>query len=454
MTRLLGSFSFRLVLIQVTVFSLSVALLLGLFYWLAHVRPTVDVQESLVAEYAQLERVHRDGGIAALKTTLERRAAARERRQGYHVLIDARGRLLSYNLPYESWPRSYRDQWLRLDADVYRDGVEDDHEALSLDSLLPDGTRLLVGRDVEDLDRVERAIRRALVYGLPALLLLITGAGALSSRAIGKRIETMSGTARRVMEGDLSERVPLRGRDDDFDQLAATLNAMLDRIEASLEAVRRVSDSVAHELRTPLARLQADLAELAAAPPERAAALAERAQGEAQWLARMFDGVLRISGIEAERHRVSLRPLDLSGLVADAAEYHAPQAEERCLTLDTAIEPGIEVTGDPDLLFQALSNLIDNAAKFTPRGGRIAVSLAREGGAAVLAVADTGPGVPPELTARLGERFFRAPGTADVPGFGLGLALASSVAALHGSELRFADAGPGLRVELRLGARG
>ncbi|MBO9712881.1 HAMP domain-containing sensor histidine kinase [Sphingomonas sp.] len=452
MMRLTGSFSFRVVLIQLGVFVTAVTVLLGLFYWLAHIRPTAEVQQSIMAEHAQLTRLYNEHGIDALRQALEHRAAAKSRRQAYHMLADAQGHVVTANLP--SWPRVARDQWLRLDADVYRDGVEDDHEALSLDQPLPGGARLLVGRDVEDLDRIERAVRRALVYGLPALLLLVIGAGALSSRAIGKRIEVMSETARRVMEGDLSERVPLRARDDDFNQLARTLNAMLDRIEASLESVRRVSDSVAHELRTPLARLQAELAELHDAPPERIPKLAEDAAEEAARVARMADAVLRISRIEAGRHRGDMRRVDLSELLIDAADYHAPLAESRNQRLETDIAAGLSVRGDTDLIFQAVSNLLDNAIKFTPAGGRVTLAAEPRGGAVVVSVTDTGPGIPSELRAKTGERFFRAPEAEAVPGFGLGLALVNAVATMHESALTLADASPGLRVEWKLARAG
>ncbi|MCW3834571.1 sensor histidine kinase [Sphingomonas canadensis] len=451
MSRLLTSFSFRLALLYAVLFTVSLSILLGSFYWISIHRPIESIEHEVEAEAHQYERLFAARGPQALAQALRVRAAEPGAASlAYHALIAADGHVLTTNLP--SWPAASDARWLRIEADIYRDGDEDDHEALVLDLPLAGGMRMLIGRDIEEYDKIGDVIRNAMAWGVPAVLLLVIAGGALLSRSIGRQIEAMTAAAHRVMAGDLSGRIPERGNRDDMDRLAATLNAMLDRIEASLEAVRRVSDSVAHELRTPLARLQAELAELACAPPDRAPALVARAQEEAERLARMFDGVLRISGIEASRPRAALRPLDLSALVADAAEYHAPQAEERALTLETAIAPGIAVTGDPDLLFQAVSNLIDNAAKFTPRGGRIAVTLAREGGQALLGIADNGPGVPPELEGKLGERFFRAPGTEQVPGFGLGLALVTSVAALHGSEVRFADAGPGLRVEWRLPA--
>lgn len=446
--KLLGSFSFRLALIQAAVFAVAVAVLLGFFYWISITRPEADVKTRLTTESEQLGTLYERQGVTALAHALERRAAAKTRRQAYHALIDGDGHTLTANLP--SWPRASQDGWLRLDADVYRDGVEDDHEALSLDRTLPGNVRLLIGRDVEDLDRIERAIRRAAQWVFPPALLLVILGAALISRAISKRIDAMSSAARQVMGGDLSGRVPLRGHNDDFDALGETLNAMLDRIEASLESVRRVSDSVAHELRTPLARLQAELAELRAAPARRMPELAERAEGEAERLARMADAVLRISRIEARRHHAEMRAVDLSALLADAAEYHAPEAENHRQRLETDIAPGLGVRGDADLLFQGVSNLLDNAIKFTPEGGHILLSAQPSDGGVLVALSDDGPGIAPELIAKVGERFFRAPDANGVPGFGLGLALVNAIAAAHHSILRLHDAGPGLRVEWRL----
>lgn len=444
--RLLASFSFRLALLYALLFTLSLSILLGLFFWMSIARPTGEVERGLLAETTRYRALHAEAGTPALAAALDRRAATMAPRRAYHALIGRDGRPVTANLP--SWPPGRDGGWYRIEADIYRDGDEDDHEALVHDMALPDGSRLLIGRDVEDLDELEEAVRAAAVWLLPALLLLVVAGSALMSRAIGRRIDAMSATARRVMDGELAERVPERGGSDDFARLAGTLNAMLDRIEASLDAVRRVSDGVAHELRTPLSRLQADLTELRSAPPERAADLVDHAATEAERLARMFDTVLRISRIEARRHQPDMRPVDLSALLDDAADYHAPQAEERGLSLRADIAPGLVIEADRDLIFQAVSNLLDNALKFTPEGGSVTLAAANPDGHVEITLADTGPGMTAAEIARAGERFFRAPEAAGIPGFGLGLALVDAVAALHGSRLTF-DGRDGLSVRWR-----
>ncbi len=444
--RLLHSLSFRLTLIYAVLFVASFALAGGLYYWLAIERPMGAVRHGLEAERDVLVAHYRRDGAAALVPLLERRQRMPAERAAYHALLRPDGGVVTANLP--SWPRTWSTDWLRVEADIAREGDEDEHEPILLDTQLGDGGRLLIGRDIEDLDELEDAVTAAVGWLLPALLLLGLTGGALMSLAIGRRLEAVSDAARRVIDGDLSGRIALRGTRDDFERLAETLNLMLARLEGSMEAVRRVSDAVAHELRTPLARLQATLQELEADPVRREALLGE-AVAEADRLQAIFEAVLRISRIEAARYAGGTAEVDLSALLEDAVDYYQPEAEAREQRLETAIAPGLRIHGDCDLLFQATLNLIDNALKYSPRGGCVLVSGTEEAGSILFSVTDNGPGIPPELHEKVTERFFRAPEAASEPGLGLGLTLVSAVAAYHQSKLDFADAGPGLSVRWR-----
>ncbi|WP_129792070.1 HAMP domain-containing sensor histidine kinase [Sphingosinicella sp. CPCC 101087] len=445
--KLFGSLSFRLALIYAGLFTVSVSLLGGLYFWAAIARPLGQVREQLAQEGEALSAVYRRGGADALAPLLERRAGDPSPRLAYHALLRPDGSVVTSNLP--SWPRSFTTRWLRIEADVAREGDEDEYEALALDLPLEGEARLLIGRDIEDLDELEEGVRETLVWLLPALALLTLAGGALMSRAIGRRIDAMTATARRVIAGDLSGRIPRGRAGDDFDRLAETLNLMLDRIEASLEAVRRVSDSVAHELRTPLSRLKASLIELEA-EPEAGAEPLRRAIEEADRLQSIFDSLLRISRIEASRHAAAFERVDLSELMLDAVDYYQPAAEAKGQRLTASVAPGLETRGDRDLLFQAVSNLLDNAIKYTPAGGLVAVSVGLVAGEILVAISDTGPGIAPEHREKVAERFFRAPSVEGVPGLGLGLSVVQAIAAYHRSHLRFESADPGLRVEWRL----
>jgi signal transduction histidine kinase len=438
---LFRSLSFRLALLYLAVFAGSSALLGGLFYWIEIARPLVAIRSAVRMESAELHAVHRRGGIDALVDALEERAAAGAPRRAYHALLDARGDALSANLP--SWPRDFVPGWKRIEADVAREGDEDEYEALVLDQRLPGGWRLLLGQDVDDIDELEESLSDTVLWIVPALLLLGTLGGALMSRVIGARLDAISRAARAVTDGDWSRRIAVRGANDDFDRLAATLNLMLDRLEVSLEAVRRVSDSVAHELRTPLARLQASLADIHDEP---GSANAEDALAEATRLQAVIDAVLRISRVEAGRHLVVPTTVDLSTVILDAIEFYQPEAEARRQTLSAVIEPGLTVAGDRDLLFQGFANLLDNAVKFTPERGTIAVTAASSAEGVRVEIRDSGAGVAPEMLGRVTERFFRAPSATGVSGLGLGLSLVAAIAAAHRSALAFSSADNGFIV--------
>jgi signal transduction histidine kinase len=260
----------------------------------------------------------------------------------------------------------------------------------------------------------------------------------------------VNSAARKVISGDLSGRIAIRGTGDDFDRLGETLNLMLARIEALLESVRRVSDNVAHELRTPLARLLVNLEELEdeTEDPARQKELRNEAIREAQRLHRIFDALLRIARIESGRHTIDKRPFDLSGLAEDAVDTYQPDAETKGILLQADISPDTTIVGDPDMIYQALSNLIENALKYSPAGSKILVRVVGDQNRTTLSVADNGPGVKLEDHPHLGERFYRSAATRHLRGEGLGLSLVTAIAVSHDGRLSFRDNDPGLIVEL------
>lgn len=432
MKLLLRSFSFRLAAIYSFLFAVSLAVLLGTYHFVSIAGPKEEVKAALRDEYRALASAY-SGDRSRLAEKLEKRAGEATSRAGFHLLTAPTGQVVTTNLP--SWPEYKGPKWLSIEADIYRDGDEDDHEALALDRRLPDGSRLLIGRDIEELDDLEEAIGSAARYLLLATLFLAIMGALLMNRAIGRRIDAVSKAAREVIGGDLSKRVAVTGSGDDFDRLATTLNLMLEKVEAGVAAVRRVSDSVAHELRTPLTRLQVSLRELeseGSTNPALAAAIEE-----ADRLQTVFDAVLRIARIESGRHVVGFRTVDLSTLLADAADLYGPEAEARSISLTAEGAPDLIVRGDPDLLFQALTNLVDNAIKFSPDEGRVSIAGRRQEASVILEIHDNGPGIPTEIRERVKERFFRGSGHFDVPGFGLGLSLVEAIAQMHDSRIEF-----------------
>lgn len=443
----LRSLTLRLTLVYMALFCGSVGIMLSVTYVGGVWRPLSQVEAAVTQQSDALVAVYRASGRDALIRALERRVATAKGRLPYHVLIAPGGAVVASNLV--DWPKVSGREWLRYEFGTYATGTEEEHEAVVRDVALPGGYRLLVGLDTEDLDEREDLIFEALSWGAGMSLALGLIGGLVMTFAVNQRLDRINRAARAVIAGDLSGRVALHGSGDDFDQLSATLNEMLARIEGLVASISRVSDNIAQELRTPLTRLRAELEELASAgdDPEEVRARTAGALDEAARLQSMFESLLRIARLQSGP-ALGETPVDLSRLLEDAVELHGAAAEDRDQTLSAAIAPDLAVPGDRDLIFQMVSNLLDNAVKFAPEGGRVTLTAARFGAGVEVAVTDDGPGVPPEERGRVFERFYRG-GTGQAPGFGLGLSLVAAAADRHGATLRLEDATPGLRVVIR-----
>ncbi|WP_409433500.1 ATP-binding protein [Litorimonas sp. RW-G-Af-16] len=300
---------------------------------------------------------------------------------------------------------------------------------------------VIVGRDVEAISRTGDKISRTLVpaIGLAALLGLISSW--FVSRRFARRVEAFNRLATDVRAGQLDRRAPRNYSEDEMDMLAEHLNAMLDHIDRLMKAMRYAGDSVAHDLRTPLTRLRTRLESAAVElgdKPEAEILLA--ASEDAAMLLGTFDSVLRIARLEAGERRELLKPLNPKPILDDLAELYEPACEDAGLTFTADISDKTQILADRGLLSQAVSNLLENAIKYTPRGGKIHLEC-RKGrqGRTVIAVIDDGPGVPSWDRERVKERFVRLDKSRTLPGSGLGLALVDAVADLHRAEFKMDD---------------
>jgi signal transduction histidine kinase len=273
--------------------------------------------------------------------------------------------------------------------------------------------------------------------------------GALIGRYSLRRVDAVRTTGEEIINGDLSRRVPLSGSGDEFDRLAATINEMLDRIDTLMTGMRLVTDSLAHDLRSPLTRAKSGI-ELALRQDHDAQSYKqalEQTGTELETILRTFEALINIARAEAGVNRLALSSLDLSALVSDVIEVYQPIAENAGLCMSSEIAPDIAIVGHRQLLGQAIANLLDNAIKFSPAGGRIQISV--EGGSAPrLTVRDAGPGIPAPERDRVLQRFVRLDHSRGTPGSGLGLSLVAAVAKLHGARLELLDNEPGLVVTL------
>jgi signal transduction histidine kinase len=315
------------------------------------------------------------------------------------------------------------------------------------------GYNLLVGRD----NALFAPLQTHFWYGLAAAIAVLSIAGLLigliTRHALMSRIHSIRQTVSAIIHGDLKHRLPTQLNDDELNTLSRTINGMLEQIELLVHGVRNVSNSIAHDLRTPLAELRSRLEELALIrpPPEQMYSEIDGAVADVDRVIRIFDALLRLAEIDAGMRRSGFVSLDATNLAENAVEFYAPAAELKNIHPVFRSDGPVSVLGDPILLAQALSNLIDNALKYAPANGTIEVAVLKRGdGTAEISVADNGPGIRDSEKSKVVERFYRGDASRGTPGVGLGLSLVQAVAKLHGSTLSLSDREPGLRVSLTL----
>jgi len=452
---LVRSVAFRQAVVYAVLFSFSVTLLYGFFYWSTAGYMERQAEATIEAERATLAERYRNQGIAGLSAFIRERLARQPAGPEIYLLAGPDyGRVVG-NL--SGWPSAEPDAdgWVR-----FRLGEQGEHGtvvrwASAKVFRLRGDFHLLVGRDMQELDAIRATIVRTLVWGVGITVLMALVGGAMMGRSTSNRLRDINQAIRRIMAGDLAQRIPRNDSGDEFDRLAGNLNQMLDRIEVLMDGVRQVSDNIAHDLKTPLARmrsrleaLQGDMAAGDSQAAPAALAAVEDAIAEADALLATFGALLRIARIEASARRERFATVDLGLLLADVAELYEPLAEERGQAFTVDIAAGGSVHGDRDLLFQALANLLDNAVKYAPAGGRIDLLVEAGAHGPTVTVADNGPGVAPEFRRRVFERFWRADDSRSTRGSGLGLSLVAAVAALHEADVELQDNQPGLRISL------
>lgn len=422
-----------------------------------------EIRETLTKEVSDISRAYERGGVGQLARIMEIRA--RQPGANLYVIATSSGEILAGNVASVQPGVFDNPGWISepFPYKRYQEGRQSPRRiAIANIMVLDNGMRVLIGRDLAEPGALRMLVRRALIItvammGFGALLLwLLIGRNAL------KRMDRMSDASKKIMAGDLSQRLPVSGSGDEFDRLSLSLNAMLERIEKLNEGLRQVSDNIAHDLKTPLTRLRNRAAEAIATedPAERRVSL-EGIIGESDQLIRTFNALLMISRVEAGSQVAELTDLDLSAIAADCVELYEPAAEEAGFRLEGAISPGIGVKGNRELIGQTLANLIDNAIKYADGDATerlIHVRVVADGDGVALSVADHGRGIPADRRADVLKRFVRLDESRSKPGTGLGLSLAEAVMELHGGAITLTDTDPankehpGLTVTLRFRA--
>ncbi|GJE83066.1 sensor histidine kinase [Methylorubrum thiocyanatum] len=447
MSRLVSSFAFRWAL-AIALWSTLLSLLLFAFvYW-----QTAAFMQDELAQVLRHEAHYAAREPAKAVNRIETWISEDLHSVHFAGLFGADGSRLAGNL--DARPPS-----LPVDGEVHRIGAQVaiagrrlNEELWSAAVALNDGSIVVVAHDTDEIDRAKATVIRALGLALvPTMAFSILGGVLLAGRA-RRRLASTEAAVAQVMRGDLRQRLPVGEAGDEFDRLARDVNGMLAEIERLVEEVRGVGDAVAHDLRTPLTRLRLRLER----GRDQARDIEELRQAVDQGLVwidqtlEMVTAVLRIGEIEHGRRCAAFGPVDLRLVVSEAAELFEPLADEKGIALGVRIEgEASAVRGDRSLIFEAISNLLDNAIKFTPTGGRVGIGLARRDGVPVVSVEDTGPGIPADERNHVFKRFYRAERARQTQGNGLGLGLVAAIAKLHGFPLSVGD-GPhgGCRFEM------
>lgn len=465
--KLIRTTAFRLTLVYLFLFALFAAFLLGFFAWNTRHLITEQITTTVNAETGEIGDIFGRRGLRGLVNTIENRAL-RPGANLYLVTTPA-GQAIAGNVGSLAPGVMSTTGWSET---AYRRLDEQDssnHFALVRVTELPSGFRLLIGRDLEERRRLFGIVAKAAQFSLLVVVVLGLGGGIFVARRVLRRIDAMTGTAQRIMAGDLSGRLPVGRSGDELDRLAGNLNAMLERIEALMMGLKEVSDNIAHDLKTPLTRLR-NRAEEALAKSRTEAeyrSALERTIEESDGLIRTFNALLMIARAESGQARGNMDDFDAADVARGIHELYEPLAEDDGLTLRVKAETA-PVHANRELISQALANLVENAIKYgkpivatLPAGAgtiaeadrkEILIEARRDGDRVLLSVTDHGPGIPAADRKHAVERFVRLEASRTQPGSGLGLSLASAVATLHGGDLRLDDARPGLIATLAIPA--
>ena len=446
---LLRSSTFRLAISYMAVFAGSVLLLLGFIYWSTVAFMMHRTDASITTEVKLLASMHREQGVNRLLSMVAERSKDGDRESSVYAVSGPGNKILAGNLQGLPKPGQEKKGWLNFsygDSSVPGRVVQIRGRASQLDEY-----RLFVGRDIGENIALQQLIVQALLWGLAIMTALGLFGGILMSRRVLRHIEKINQATREIMAGDLSRRIPTNGSADDFDQLATNLNAMLDEIARLMAGIRHISNNVAHDLRTPLTRLRNQLEILRDGLGDGSPHIeqVERSLDDADQLLSTFSGLLRIARIEAGSLKANMKQIGLASLIQDAVELYEAVAEARQIQINTVLNDTVTVLGDRDLLFQAVTNLLDNAIKYTQQGGKVELSVGKSDQIAEIAVSDNGPGIPAYEYDRVVQRFYRLDQGRSTSGNGLGLSLVDAIVKMHNATLVFSDNKPGLRVVIR-----
>jgi len=450
LAKTLTSSTFKLALIAIGTFGVIVSVIFSYVYLStsSYVRSRSD--RAIMTEYSSLQDAYARSGRDGLIALIQRRIADKGLADNVYVLADPSAAVLAGNL--RGWPSTVTAArgWTEFRAGEPLPGATNRPLLRAMLETFPGGDRLLVGRDISELDSFTDQIKTAVISGVALIFVLAGVASILVTRRTVGRIESINAASRAIMLSGLDKRIPLRGSHDEWDRVAENLNLMLDRIETLMGEVKQVSDNVAHDLRTPLTRMRGRLEKAyhGRRMAEDDQSLIGDTIADLDAVLRIFSSITRIAQIETQARKGAFRTVNLVEIASAVVELYDAAAEQDGTRLTVVGDVEVLVTGDRDLIFDAIANLVDNAIKHGRAGGQVVVANENIDGGPVISIADDGPGIPAGEYEHVFKRFYRLEHSRYTPGNGLGLSLVAAVARLHGARIEMLDNLPGLKFKL------
>jgi signal transduction histidine kinase len=450
LAKTLKSSTFRLALIAIGTFGMIASAIFSYVYLStsSYVRSRSD--RAIVTDYLSLQTMYERSGRNGLVALIEQRIADRSFAGNVYLLADPSLKPLAGNL--NGWPPlvTAAKGWTEFRAPEPPGDAANRPLLRAMLETFPGGDRLLVGRDIGDLDSFTDQMKLAVISSVALIFVVAVVASILVTRRTVGRIEQINATSRAIMQSGLDKRIPLRGSHDEWDRVAENLNLMLDRIETLMGEVKQVSDNVAHDLRTPLTRMRGRLEKAYHGQRDSAddQSLIGDTIADLDAVLRIFSSLTRIAQIEAQERKGAFRTVNLVEIAGEVVELYDAAAEQDGTRLTIVGDPEVLVTGDRDLIFDAIANLVDNAIKHGRAGGHVVVANQTIDGRPVVSIADDGPGIPRDQYEHVFKRFYRLQQSRYTPGNGLGLSLVAAVARLHGAQIEMLENSPGLKLML------
>jgi len=448
-----NSLTFRYIVKYVVVLSAAVFMLQAIFYLYFSYTSFRDLGESVVDELETLELVYRGQSLEGVEQYIADQMESPSVNRFYYLVTDQSGAKLAGDLPTAPRYREFDDGWLGFEMALQNWGKSIDVDFLARPMALGDGYRAMVARDYADIVERAKLVFRTLVRVMIATVILgIIGGFFSASRALDQ-VEQLNREISRIVRGDPGQRLQVAGEKGYIRALATVMNQMLEQMETLMQGVRRVSDNIAHDLRTPLTRMRNNLSQLRNRLGRQEAGQLDRIIEECDDLLSSFNALLRISALESGSRLAGGHDVELGALLRDVVELYEPLAQDREIEL-VLDAPQLQLCkGEADLLFQMFANILDNAIKYTLPGGQIRVQLgpaAADTGHSVR-ITDSGPGIPMGERKNVFRRFYRVESSrTEQPGHGLGLSLVQAIAQYHHGSVELASNNPGLQVRVTL----